>query len=537
MLVRKRLLFLLVLTVAALPVCNARPHQSQPSAGPLDRQTTVWGPFLEWSLDNPSFNGNPFDLVATVTFSHAGSETRTTEMFYAGGTTWKFRFTGTRGGVWSFTSTSSDPELDGHTGAVTVGSALPGATGFVAQAGDKWVLEGLGAFVPQFLMWGEPNRYEGDGAQVDAAIQEFLVEHGFTGFHTTVWCGWFGIEERACDQQGSDPVPDFRTFEALELLIIKTHAAGGVVHIWAWGDESRKWTPIEWGINGTVDQRLQRYIAARLGPIPGWTMGYGFDLDEWVSESQLHAWNTFMQDHLGWHHYLGGRPLGPNSGTNHSPWVSWNSAMEYSSYEHHQPRYDVYVAALQAVPGKPVLSEDRFRIRPGSGDPKDYNEEDTRRGLWQSTMAGGVANIWGDLTDDEPAGTRVSRPYANKGEIKTHFDFWQERFVSSLARDNALTDGVALRSENRGYIFYKENTASLQMDLSGMSGSRPAVAVDTKQAPYQEIDLGVRSPTTHTVALPHVSDWAITVGKFLESEIFSDGFESGNTSSWARGIP
>ncbi|MGB6991840.1 MAG: hypothetical protein WBG00_01275, partial [Thermoanaerobaculia bacterium] len=427
-------------------------------------------------------------------------------------------------------SSSSDPELDGHTGTVTVGPALPGATGFVAQASDKWILEGRGAFVPQFLMWGEPNRYEGDGAQVDTAIQEFLVEHGFTGFHTTVWCRWFGIDEPRCDLQGGDPDPDFRTFEALELLITKTHAAGGVVHIWVWGDESRHWTPIEWGINGAVDQRLQRYIAARLGPIPGWTMGYGFDLDEWVSESELHAWNVFMQDHLGWHHYLGGRPQGPNSGTNHSPWVSWNSAMEYSSYEHHRPTYEVYVAALEAVLSKPALSEDRFRIRPGSGNAKDYDEEDTRRGLWHSTMAGGVANIWGDLTDD--SGTRVSRPYANKGEIKTHFDFWRDRFVSSLVRDNALTDGVALRSGNSGYVFYKENTASLQVDLSGMSASRPAVAVDTKRAPYQETGLGVLSPTSQTVALPHVSDWAIALGDFLESEIFADGFESGNTSAW-----
>ena len=533
---RKRLFFFSVLALAALPVCNARPRSTElPTAGPLDRATTLWAPYLEWSVDNPTTSGNPFDLVATVTFSHASGEPRATEMFYAGGTTWKFRFTATREGVWTFDSTSSDPDLDGHLGTVTVGPPKPGSTGFVSQTGDKWFLEGQGAFVPQYLMWGEPKRYEGDVAQVDAGIQEFLVEHGFTGFHTTVWCAWFDIDKRECDPNATDPVPDFRTFEALELLITKTHAAGGVVHIWVWGDESRGWTPSVWGLNGSFDQRLQRYIAARLGPIPGWTMGYGFDLDEWVLENEHYVWNAFMQDHLGWHHYLGGRPEGPNSGTNHSPWVSWNSPMEYSSYEHHQPRYDVYVAALQAVPGQPVLSEDRFRIRPGSGNPKDYDEEETRRGLWHSTIAGGVANIWGDLTDD--TGTRVSRTYANKGEIKTHFSFWQNRFVSSLVRDNSLTDGFALRSGHRGYIFYKEETDSLQIDLSGMGGTRPAVAVDAKQAPYQEIPLGVLSPISQTVPLPRISDWAIAVGEFLESEIFADGFESGNTSVWARGIP
>ena len=53
----------------------------------------------------------------------------------------------------------------------------------------------------------------------------------------------------------------------LELLITKVHAAGGLVHIWAWGDEARRWTPVRWGKNGKVDKRLQRYIAARLGPL------------------------------------------------------------------------------------------------------------------------------------------------------------------------------------------------------------------------------------------------------------------------------
>ncbi|MAG93645.1 MAG: hypothetical protein CMJ48_07840, partial [Planctomycetaceae bacterium] len=42
--------------------------------------------------------------------------------------------------------------------------------------------------------------------------------------------------------------------------------------------------------------------------------------------------------------------------------------------------------------------EDRFRIRHSKTyADKDYTMEMTRRGLWHSTMAGGVANIWGHL--------------------------------------------------------------------------------------------------------------------------------------------
>ena len=46
---------------------------------------------------NPSYSGNPFDLVATATFTHQGSgEQRVSELFYKGGDTWTARFTGTR---------------------------------------------------------------------------------------------------------------------------------------------------------------------------------------------------------------------------------------------------------------------------------------------------------------------------------------------------------------------------------------------------------------------------------------------------------
>ena len=68
-----------------------------------EKAGTQWGPTIEWTVENPSWQGNAFDVVAKVRFVHQSSgQTRTTEMFYAGGTQWTFRFTGTRTGRWSF---------------------------------------------------------------------------------------------------------------------------------------------------------------------------------------------------------------------------------------------------------------------------------------------------------------------------------------------------------------------------------------------------------------------------------------------------
>jgi len=481
-----------------------------------DKVGTLWAPYIEWSLENPTYTGNPYDLIAKVTFIHEDSgETRVTEMFYDGGTIWKFRFTGTRVGVWTFTTSSSDVDLAEHNGKVTIRpNTNAKIKGFVVGSGARWGRMGSDeVFVPQYVMYASPSAFYDNPIKIDTDIELFLEQHGFTGFHLMGTCHWFDIYKQRSDEiDSNDPNPDPRTFEAFELLITKVHQAGGVVHIWMWGDESRLWTPKRWGINGTVDRRLQRYLSARLGPLPGWTMGYGFDIIEWVTIPQLDSWYNYMHEHLGWPHILGGRAPGPRFGTDHSNYIVWNIPMDYSGYEHHKPTYEVYIAALSAIPGKPVFSEDRFRVR-GKYPNKDYDFEETRRGLWISTLAGGVANIWGNLAS-QSSQLLGSEPYPNSDQIKTYSLFFRERFMKDLSRNHTITDGVALKSsDNRRYIFYKEDTSSIQMDLSIMVGAQKAIAVDTK-LPYAEIKLGLLSNRFQSWSARYVSDWAIAVGDF-----------------------
>ena len=487
-----------------------------------NRTGKQWAPFLEWNLKNPSCDGNPFDLVAAATFVHAKSSARcATEMFFAGDDTWRFRFTGTRPGLWTFTTASSDADLDDRHGSVTI-EANDDSYGMVTGAGSKWARQrgrngDLTAFVPQFVMYGHPGTFHEQPNKIDTDIGTFISEHGFTGFHVPVQCRWFQIEhDRSSSIKSGDPDPDRRTFAALELVITRVHAAGGVVHLWAWGDESRRQTPVKWGINGKADKRLQRYIAARLGPLPGWTMGYGFDLDEWVSERQLGQWRDYLHQHLGWPHLLGGRHADPNHGLDHSTAISWNRRMDYASYEHHRPTHEVYVAAVRAVPNKPVFSEDRFRIRQSERyRGKDYTEATTRRGLWHSTMAGGVANIWGKLDGDLGInkGLGMSKRYDNPHWIKTWSVFFRGRFQLDSEPARGLSNGLSLRSRGSGHwVFYREDTDSIEMDLSAATGEQPAIAVDTKK-PYKEINLGRLTPPKASWRAPYDSDWAIAVGE------------------------
>jgi len=466
-----------------------------------NKTARLWEP-ADWTFKNPDYSGNPFDIVSKATFNHipTGQKIRT-EPFYDGNDTWKLRFTGTRTGRWSFTTESADSRLNHLKGQIDI-QPNPGVPGFITNYGSKWGRLGVDkAFVPQYVMYCDLPDFSGNPERIDADIRSFFVEHGFNGFHIGVLCRWFDFDKLRSDEISSDsPNPDPRTFEALELLLRKVHAAGGVVHIWVWGDEQRRMTPKKWGINGPVDRRLQRYICARLGPLPGWTMGYGFDLQEWVTEDDLKSWHQYMHSHLGWSHFLGGR----------APEMTCiYDGLDYSSYQQHRPDYEMYVKAINQYPDKPTFLEDRFRVRENVYPDKDYDFDMTRRGLWHSTMAGGAANIWGNLLNPRPDG--MSHPYPNKEQILTWSRFWKDRFRKELVRDNSLTDGVCLKVPGRLLIFYKEDTSLIKMDLSELDGAIKSIAVDTCRQ-YQEIELnGLKPEEDQIFEAPVRSDWTVAV--------------------------
>lgn len=465
------------------------------------KQAKLWEP-VDWTFENPGCEGNPYDLIAAAVFTHQESgQTIRTELFYDTASTWKLRFTGTQTGRWTFVTESADPDLNSRTGQITI-LPNPGVPGFITHYGSKWGRLGTDeAFVPQYVMYADPDTFYRKPEIIDADIREFIVGHGFNGFHIGVLCRWFDLDKTSADQiTDPDPNPDPRTFEAIELLLKKVHAAGGVVHIWAWGDEQRRMTPHKWGLNGPVDHRLQRYICARLGPLPGWTMGYGFDLQEWASEKDLQQWHAYMHEHLGWFHFLGGR----------SPELTQiDPHLDYASYQQHRPDYDTYVRAIAQYPDKPTFFEDRFRVRENVYPDKDYDFDMTRRGLWQSTMAGGAANIWGNLIDPRPDG--VSHPYPNKNQIHTWSVFWKHRFKKQMIPDNSITDGVCLKDPSGLLVFYKEDTDTLMMDLAELKGPLHVIAVDTK-APYKEIELtDIKAQSNRHFNAPNRSDWAVAV--------------------------
>ncbi|MEX2514386.1 MAG: hypothetical protein WD398_15895 [Cyclobacteriaceae bacterium] len=133
---------------------------------------------------------------------------------------------------------------------------------------------------------------------------------------------------------------------------------------------------------------------------------------------------------------------------------------------------------------------------------KDYSEEETLRGLWHHTMAGGIGAIWGNLNGDGI--------YGNKEALKCYGIFWNEnrRFKKGLVVDNAITDGFCLRESDRSFVFYKENTQKINYQIEGQP--KKVIAVDTRK-PYHELDQGIKRKGQHQFEAPYPSDWALAV--------------------------
>jgi len=400
-------------------------------------------------------------LSGPVTIRHPSGETHQALTFEDEGQT-KFRFTPSQPGNWTFSTG----------GSIDITSERPDyAKGFVVADGINWIRSATGeAFIPQYIMYNRPN--------LDSGLQEFVVGHGFTGFHIT---------------NLRDFMQNISYFEA---VILKTYRLGGVTHFWIWGDKSRWQTPSTYGVDADT---LYREIAARLGPLPGWTVGYGFDLYEWASAEEIEDFRETLHRATSYRHLVGGRGY-----KNEYRQISRN--LDYVSWEWHQPDLADYRDHLKFADGKPAFSEDRFRVRQPSRYPdKDYDFDMTRKGLWHSALSGGVANIWGY----KPAGKGYSQPYPNKEAIHTYRKTMDLYFEPGMTvKDQVLNGGTCLDGADH-LLCYVENTERIRLLAGALDDIHEIRMIDTKQA-YREISV---NDVAQDIKLTKVSDWAILLLK------------------------
>jgi len=512
--------------------------------------------YLEWSVANPSWSGNVFDIVATVTFTHTPSgSTHTTEMFYDGSNAWKFRFTGTKTGEWTFTTASTDPELNGYYGIVTIASNTdPDIKGFLTHVGNKYAImeEDIGyvtGYVYQVFMNQQDyeqqhehsSRILGDPSRANL-IDDYwnnTQDNGFNTYFYAVFYSWFRMGALSINDfsSGADPdldQPDLALFDTLELAIQHAHERGGRTHIWAWGDNDRNQTPnhLGDGFRGQRHQRLIRYIAARLGPLPGWSMNFGFDTIEMPNaEADCAWWADKMNETMGWSHILTSRGWDNASFGAHSYAGFGGNPYDLETTDKGPADYAEIKQDMDGRTNKPSIYEERhtynrWKCWPGSvPDPDRLNETGSRRLIWWEAMAGGMGGFFGHFSERfnqygpfDPDGPCGYHPDSLKRAFSTYREFWKDgRLKLSMSPDNTRASGAIgyclAAADKKHFVFFVEDADSVTINLSGMPGSQPVIAVDAN-ADYAEIDKGSLTAGVHTIQLGSTSDWAIAIGDF-----------------------
>lgn len=385
-----------------------------------------------------------WDVDGSCTWVHEkGTERRTSLVWYSGNdSTFVYRFGASLPGRWTGQTRSSIPALDGLELEVFVKpSSNPQRTGWSGQIPDNpraWAHQAgkegqLASRTPILVMLPDVRKWHNNLKQMRDFVMEFNDDHGFNGGHiSTIGRGWFDADSSGKLREAS-PAPDMRTFAALEAAAAEWSERGGWLHLWMWGKgESGDFSNLPGGFDGPQSHRLNRYIAARLGPVPGWSMGLGWDVEFWAGEKKLKWWLDDLVPQLGgWHHWIGHRYSDSDIGKGRDPepankgeylprGIQWNTLRpadeQYAGWEHWGPETtDAEIdRLLEVFPNRPIMSEDRFRTRENGWPQKDLPSDEAVLKEITRWASRGVGAIYGRME----RGVSGSVSWPNKVEIK-----------------------------------------------------------------------------------------------------------------------
>jgi len=415
-------------------------------ATPLSKEVELYG-WVDFPIEAPAAADGiaKWDVEGSCVWTHESSGVqRTSLLWYCGsGDTYVYRFGGSLQGRWRGLTRSPVAALDGLELTVDVTpSRNPSRIGWSGQRSDEptaWAHQKgpdgeLVKCTPILIMMPDVHRWHDDPAGMRAFVAEFNDNHGFNGGHiSTIGRNWFEIGSTG-SLRTAPAVPDVRTFAALEAAVSEWSQRGGWLHLWMWGKGSAgDFANLPGGYNGAASRRINRYIAARLGPVPGWSMGVGWDVEFWADETKLKWWLDDLVPQLGgWHHWIGLRYSDSNIGKGHDPepankgeylarGIAWNTLRsgreQYAGWEHWSTMTSdsAIDAGLAAIPDRPMMSEDRFRQRQSNWPQKDLHSDDDILREIPRWAGRGVAAIYGRLFDSSDGGSDV---WPNKDAIK-----------------------------------------------------------------------------------------------------------------------
>ncbi len=274
------------------------------------------------------------------------------------------------------------------------------------------------------------------------------------------------------------------------------------------------------GVLGNDHKRLMCYTTARLGPLPGWCMNFGFDTNELPNpESITSQWENYLNDRMGWNHMVCARGWKNNAFAINS-YSGFSGSYELTTTRNGPSGYEEIRNDVDSDISKPHLCEERntynrFKyVEPGSGqEPGDGPDQYGMGGFFGHFSV--RFNSYGPFSQNCGCGYH---PDSLKCAFRCFRDFWaKDRFMFDMAVDTGRVrngTGYCLRTKDyKNFVFFVENDSRVEIDLGGMPGSRRVIVVDARNK-YSEISKGSMSAGWRTIDFGYASDWAITVEDF-----------------------
>lgn len=473
-----------IVTMMGIISCVSTAGSISPDVFPRDAKAS--GEALKFGIYEISLTGdgavnNPFDTIATVTFTPPSGQAnaRTVYAFYDGDNTWKARVYVSETGTWRWSSASAmDKGLDGKTGVFqAVDSKLRGRLLLHPKNPRHWITEDGRWFLnindtAYFLLSQKDQNGNSISHEDFAAYVRDAVGHGITSFRS-----WAAVGPKGC-LEGIEAWNDsiFEDEDCTRLLLnhfrCSDQRLGWLLEHYPdiyiqlimfplgtrWSVDEQFWK----NLTEVQKERVLRYIVARYAAYPQifWLAvndaHYGPNHPN--NNALARETGEYLRQHDPWQHPIS---------TGHARFVDFYFAdEEWATYIHLENAYDLGATQYGKYHpyAKPVfLGEDRYEQDHPELDPADMRYYQ-RRLYWAWLLSGGFTNYGGRWW--------VVHPYSETGKrpARSPWDREKKTFTSQLVGLDSVWHIRDYFSKRDIELSDFEPDHSLGADLDGGTG-------------------------------------------------------------------
>jgi hypothetical protein len=489
----------------------------------------------EVTLITTNSYSNPYkDVTLSATFNGPGGEELTLESFWDGGNTWKVRMAPTKVGTWTYTTTSSDDQLNGTTGT------------FETVSSDKKGFIKVNPDYPYSFMYddGTPFFWMGDTLWDDPGYNRFkdyidlISSHGYNSYHTIVAHDRYDYQEN----EGGAPFemiylthrnydrlrPEF--FQEFDKRVIYANSKGLMPQFFlTWSKEFVNWDRSQY-------ERYVRYMIARYAAYDVvWVVSGEYDHPAAgpppPSDYTYHGNVIYQRD--PYRRPISIHPMVSSNEFGNDAWLTY--VMLQSN--HISFDYDEVHAAIinNRAYNKPVVDGEPEYLRQDTGITIDG----WRKTAWSTVLAGGYFDTGYQHIFWDPdnhygythSGWNLHYPANMQGmaQMKYLYDFFQKvEFWNMSLSDNLVTSGTAYCLANIGqeYVIYLPDGGSVNVDLSDATGTLDVEWYNPKDGTYYDdgtVTGGGResfTPPFSGDAVLHIESTVFDTGKGTYPSIF-----------------